>query len=235
MARQAERLEASEEAVRLPALHGHQTLEEMVYAALRRSIGAGELRPGQRLSVSDAARQLGVSRLPVIHALRRLASDGFVVIHPHRSVTVADPTPGELRGLYLILTELDALAAREALGRLDDAARAELRQAAEDFRAAIIAGDAEADAEADRRFHAGLWRRAGIRQLTDLLENLWDQGAYHRALLSRGRQYVEARLAEHDRILRAIEASNVDDLLEALRTHRLNGLERVVGLLAQRR
>lgn len=222
-------------AVRLATLRGHQTLEQMVYQSLRGNVAGGELRPGQRLSVSEVARQLGVSRLPVIHALRRLASEGFVVIHPHREVVVSDPSPDEIRGSYLIMAELEALAAREALPRLDRAARADIATAEAAFGAAVEAADAETDFTADRAFHSVLWRAADIKQLNGLLEVLWDQGAFYRSLFRGGRRFARERIAEHAQISKAIDERDPEALIAGIRAHRLKAHERVVLLLAEDR
>jgi DNA-binding GntR family transcriptional regulator len=219
----------------LATLRGHQTLEQMVYQALRDRIAGGDVRPGQKLSASEAARQLGVSRVPVIHALRRLASEGFVVIHPHRDVMVADPSPDEIRGSYLIMAELEGLAAREALPRLDAASRAEIARAEAAFRVAVETEDADADFVEDRAFHSVLWRHADIKQLEGMLDVLWDQGAYFRSLFRGGRRFARDRVAEHARISRAVDAGDADALVAAIRDHRLRALDRVVLLLSEDR
>ncbi|MBI3973248.1 MAG: GntR family transcriptional regulator [Chloroflexi bacterium] len=223
--------------LRLPAISGHQTLEELVYVQLRRSVSAGELRPGQRISVNEAAQQLGVSRLPVIHALRRLASEGFVVIRPHRDVIVADPTPEEIRGRYLIMVALEELAGCEAVPRLDDRDLAAFRAAHAAFVAALTEepGSSDRVSVADHAFHALLWRAAGIRQLLDLVETLWDQGGFYGALYAGVAQFARQRIGEHERIIRAIEAKDVAELGAAIRDHRLASLDRIVSLLDQRR
>src|SRR5882757_2339200 len=101
-------------------LHGVQhleeplTLEESAYRELRRVITDGLLRPGERISINAIALRMGVSRLPVIHALRRLASEGFVQIRPHRNAIVTKPTKQEIRVRMLMMIALEEIAVREA-------------------------------------------------------------------------------------------------------------------------
>lgn len=217
----------------LPAIRGHQTLEELAYEALRRAITRGRLRPGERISVNEMAQQLGVSRLPVIHAMRRLASEGFVVIRPHRDALVANPSPDEIKGRYLIMAELEGLAIREAAARLSPADLDDVRRNDEEFRTAFLEPiDPERGVEADHAFHSILWRAAGIQQLSDLIETLWAQGSFDRYLLANERLYIDTRLEEHERILRALQAAAPEELAAAVREHRLNGLSRVIELLS---
>ena len=54
-------------------------LTEQVYQRLLYAICDGELVPGARLTQEDLAATLGVSRQPVLQALRLLKKDGFSV------------------------------------------------------------------------------------------------------------------------------------------------------------
>lgn len=217
----------------LRPLATHLTLEELVYRELRGGIAAGRFRPGERISANATAEALGVSRLPVIHAMRRLSSEGFVRIRPHRTVVVADPSIDEIRGSYLITAELEALAARLALANLSDedilplhdapAVRARRRA-----RSTVTGWDTQ-----DHAFHARLWESSGVTQLTALLQTLWDQAAYYRSLFS-SEDFADERAREHERILDAIRQRDADALSEAIREHRLAGARRVERYLQAR-
>jgi DNA-binding GntR family transcriptional regulator len=56
----------------LPSVKEHRTLEELVYRDIRSAIMDGRLAPGQRVVTNAIAAESGVSRIPVIQALRRL-------------------------------------------------------------------------------------------------------------------------------------------------------------------
>jgi DNA-binding GntR family transcriptional regulator len=62
----------------LKALENPPSLTERAYEVLREAILSLELKPGQDLSVQALAEQLGVSRTPIMTALRRLEGDGLV-------------------------------------------------------------------------------------------------------------------------------------------------------------
>ena len=53
-------------------------LTEQVYQRLLYAICDGELAPGARLTQEELAAALGVSRQPILQALRLLKKDGFV-------------------------------------------------------------------------------------------------------------------------------------------------------------
>lgn len=54
------------------------------YSALRNSIVDGQLRPGARMNIQEAARQLAVSQTPVREAFQRLHRDGLLTYHHGR-------------------------------------------------------------------------------------------------------------------------------------------------------
>lgn len=65
--------------IRITRAEGSPTLYSQVAALLKRRIQAGALAPGAKLPRElDLARQLGVSRIPVRHALTMLEREGLV-------------------------------------------------------------------------------------------------------------------------------------------------------------
>jgi len=58
-----------------PLLIEHENLDDKIYARLKRMIAEGELSPGQRILQEKLARDMGVSRTPLVNALKRLAQE----------------------------------------------------------------------------------------------------------------------------------------------------------------
>ena len=91
-------------------------LHEQVAAELRRAIGEGEARPGERLPPArDLAAVLGVNRNTVLRALRLLRGEGLLEFRRGRGITVAGTSE---RGAVLARArELVAFARREGYRR----------------------------------------------------------------------------------------------------------------------
>lgn len=69
-------------------------LHEQVAAEIRRSIGDGEAKPGDRLPAArDFAAVLGVNNNTVLRALRSLRDEGLVEFRRGRGVTVSGGAP----------------------------------------------------------------------------------------------------------------------------------------------
>jgi DNA-binding GntR family transcriptional regulator len=106
----------------VPPAHG-ATVARIV-ERLRDDILAGRLEPGSRLIECDLTARFAVSRGPVREALRRLAADGLIEHRPHRGAVVRRLTEREIRELFLIRIEMEALAARLAAAADDFSRRA---------------------------------------------------------------------------------------------------------------
>jgi len=66
-------------------------------------------RFGQRILVKELAAQTGVSRQPIMTALGRLASDGFVRIVPQVGCQVVDPDRNAIADFYLMFQRMEGL------------------------------------------------------------------------------------------------------------------------------
>ena len=220
----------------LDAIAPSPTREQLVYDRLRQAIVAGTLRPGQELVVTTIAAQLGVSRIPVMHACQRLIGEGFLVANPRRSVTVAPLTEARIVEGNEVLLALECLALEHTA-----------RQATADdliywatLNAAVRAFTAE-DREAwrgpmsmlpDHRFHAALWRAAGKPYLYRQIALVYDHNEPARAL-GRARHDAARSAAEHDAILEALRREDVPAAQAALKTHRCRGTANQLEVLRE--
>ena len=97
-----------------PVSPAHGATVAFIVERLREDIWAGRLEPGSQLVESDLTARFAVSRGPVREGLRRLSADGLIEHRPHRGAVVRRLTEREIRELFLIRIEMEALAARLA-------------------------------------------------------------------------------------------------------------------------
>jgi DNA-binding GntR family transcriptional regulator len=212
----------------LPSLGKHRTLEALAYRDIRRAIVDGTLAPGQRIVVHSVAAAAGISRIPVLQALRRLESEGFVRIKPHKEVVVATLSPEDFRERFLLMAALERLCLRESAGKIGPAVVARLRAAQARIVAARAAGSVAKALAADGEFHKTIWEVSGLREVSQILENLWDRGEYYRAMMhARRGGFAAESISEHEAILAALEAGDLERAAQALETHRLQAMGRL--------
>jgi DNA-binding GntR family transcriptional regulator len=212
----------------LPSLARHQTLEELAYRDIRRAIMEGRLAPGERIVTTTVAAAAGISRIPVMQALRRLESDGFVRITPHKDVVVTSLSAGEFRERFLMMAALEALCLREAREKITPELIGRLRALQKEMAASRTAGDATRAVAADSDFHRLLWEASGLRQVIQTLQNIWDRGEYYRVIMhARRGGFARESLAEHELILRALEERDFEEAARAIEHHRMHAMGRL--------
>jgi DNA-binding GntR family transcriptional regulator len=103
-----------------------RSAEEAVTEALRNAIHQGHLKPGQKLSQADLAEQLGVSRIPLRDALRRLESEDLVTMNGRRGTWVSALSPEAIREMYEIRFLLEERCTKLAVKNMSDDDLAEI-------------------------------------------------------------------------------------------------------------
>lgn len=196
------------------------------YASLRGWIVEGTLEPGERLRDSDLAAALGVSRMPVREALRRLEDEGLVQSSASRWTRVADLDTGQAENVYPILWLLEALALSSAEGSLTRENLEEMEEANARLERALAKGDAVGASRADGDFHRVFVERCANAELIRIVA---DMKAKVRRLETAyfGEDTLGDRsLAEHREIVEALRAGDRERAAELVKTNWRASLER---------
>jgi DNA-binding GntR family transcriptional regulator len=196
--------------------------QQDAYSLVLEAIDRGEYRPGDRLVEAELAERFGVSRTPIREALQRLETQA-VLARDGRSLVVASLDHDQLGELYVVRAELEGLAARLAA---QHAGPEEIRVLWEMVaRDRALAGDPDALARANKRFHHQLHLASHNRYLIQQLEMVRRSMALvaSTSLAATGR--AARALDEHEAIVRAIEARDGAAAEEVIRAHISNALE----------
>ncbi|MFP5223671.1 MAG: GntR family transcriptional regulator, partial [Acidobacteriota bacterium] len=112
----------------------HENLDDKIYASVRDMLVSGQFEPGSRIVQEDLAASLGVSRTPLINALKRLAQEGLLEWIPRRGIFVRQLDHAELISLFEVRERLEPLAAELAAPHVtpDEAAEMEAQWRAMD-------------------------------------------------------------------------------------------------------
>jgi DNA-binding GntR family transcriptional regulator len=187
-----------------------------VLDALRGAILGGELPAGATLRQEDVAERLGVSRMPVREAIRRLQAEGLVEVLPSRRVRVAALSRAEIEDVYDMRAALEPLAVRLAVPRLG---RAQLRDAAHALEAADDEQDADTFGVRNAAFHLSLMNACERPRLLNGIASLLDvSDRYQRAAL-RDEHHNDLVRAEHAALLEAARAGDAERAAELTEAH----------------
>lgn len=149
---------------------------QRVYEGLRDDILHLRLPSGASIEESMLESQYGVSRTPVREALIRLASDGFISLHPNRGATVTGIDFSDVPQFFEIMDVCQRLILRLAAQRRTSAQIEQLRQLNTDFSTSAADHNLVAMSEINRDFHLATADACGNKYLRALYADLLGVG-----------------------------------------------------------
>jgi DNA-binding GntR family transcriptional regulator len=105
----------------LQPLSEQGSLQERIYRELRKALLDDAIPSGERIYEADIAQRLGVSRVPVREAVRRLQQDGLLEVRARGGVYVGTISPEEVDDVYRLRAAVEGVAAALAAERASDA------------------------------------------------------------------------------------------------------------------
>jgi GntR family transcriptional repressor for pyruvate dehydrogenase complex len=226
------------------AVVNRSTLSEEIAARLLDLIRAEQLRPGDKLPAErDLAAAMHVSRPVLREALRALAIMNVVEIRQGAGTYITALEPQALISHLDFVLSKDPVAlaqvietrriveggnVRLAAARVTDEQLAGLRTLVRELRGAV--GDADRFSTLDIAFHDAVCEAAGNFLLAQLMQIINTLAKVSRERTGAGRAARERALADHDAILRALEARDPDAAEAAMTAH----LDHVAASLAER-
>lgn len=197
---------------------------------LRNTILHGGLPPGTKLDQKTIAERLNVSRMPVREALRQLAAEGLVVLHPHRGAFVAALSVTEIDEIYAIRMVLERQALQLAIPRLTDADLDAAWELNEEIRRTE---DDVARVGHNNDFHMTLYRPSGHWRLLGLVKEMRATvQPYFKSYFSSSPENIIFSVQEHEEILKACRDRDVARAQAALDRHILRSARRIIRQMA---
>ncbi|MDB6052402.1 MAG: DNA-binding transcriptional regulator, GntR family [Pseudomonas sp.] len=193
------------------------TAEEEAYAFLLDAICKGTYRMGDRLIAEDIAGEIGMSRMPVREAFRRLAADGLVVLRPNRGAVVSELDVEGMQEVFEMRSALEGLAVRVAVSKITDRNLAHLERLLEDMD--DYRDESEEWVSRHRGFHEYLCSLSGRPRLMRQISSLYMVIEPHmRVWLEHVEKPLSAR-EEHAVILDALRSRDAQLAERVLREH----------------
>ena len=200
---------------------------DLVTAEIRRAVLTGTLAPGEQFSIRDLAEQLGVSHIPIREALRRLESQGLILLPQARSASVAPLSVADLDAIYRLRYVVELPLAGASAGKRTAAEVERLNTLLELSRDL----DPEISWQAHYDFHEALVHPAANEWDGRILHTLWVAAERYTHLVFDPTQITDAerkRRYETHRVLR--DAALGDDaaaMSDALYAHLVANEERI--------
>jgi DNA-binding GntR family transcriptional regulator len=199
------------------------SLSDLVFTDAYRKIKEGILamryKPGQKLSETKRAADLGVGRSPIRSALARLERDGWVRVLPQQGTFVRKFSAEDVAGMSELRLLLESHAASVAAAKVTSEELGLLRMQFEALKVRGAERNFEEFLALDDMFHGLVYRVANNPLITEILRNLRDQIHWVRVINAAVPGRVDASFAEMDRVLSAMERRDGEAAAQAMRQH----------------
>ena len=194
------------------------SVTSQVYDWLRGRVLRGDLAPGARLSETEIATEIGVSRQPVREAFIRLAGEGLAEVRPQRGTYIGKISVAAVLSARLIREAVESDLARMVAAAPPREFLDRMRAEIEVQKRADAEGAVEAFIASDDRFHHLLAMAAGQEAVSNDLDRLKAQMNRLRHLSMRvfDRAFT---IGQHQDILEAIARGSADEAERAVRAH----------------
>ncbi len=198
----------------------HENLDLKVYRELKAMIVDRKLKPGDKILQEKISREFGVSRTPLMCALKKLEQEKLVRAVPRRGFYVRRFTMEEVLEAFELREILEGLAARRAAGVITLPQAEKLRAFFKDVDVSDNASSIKRYSEEDRRFHQFLVELGGFDLLNDILENYNIITVSYRIDVMEGLvRHPRETLPEHHALIEAIATGKPDQAEKLARQH----------------
>ena len=196
------------------------SLSEDAYTFVRALFLKGDrYSPGDKISVEELSRELGVSRTPLWGAIYRLEAEGIVEIVPRLGVYLVDYDPRKVIEIYVAREALEGVAARLAAERITERQIAALQANIDLQRAHLKLGEIDKYYAAALDFHEEIVAITGSKTIGRLLGSIFAQIKAMRVQ----RNYAPMRLPQscddHERLLEEFRRRNPETAEYEARRH----------------
>jgi DNA-binding GntR family transcriptional regulator len=198
------------------------SLPDLAYRYLRDKILTGALESEAALRQEEIASQLGVSRLPVREALRRLTAEGLTVLRPRCGYFVASLNIVEMDDVLHLQAKLEERAGYFAALNRTQQDVDELKAVMEKLDEIAYAPHLDIDAFAhyNAEFHERLFNASGRPYLCRMLRVIQNNAERYARLGAGLSTDLKASQLEHHEIFNAFRVGNPEAVALFCRTHR---------------
>ena len=198
----------------------HENLDQKAYSILKDMIMERKLLPGQKIPQEKLARDLGISRTPLISALKFLEQEKLVESVPRRGFFVRLFSKEEMVYIFELREVLEGLAARRAAAKITDAQIKQLNRFFKQFAKQKNISNYKEYAKEDRRFHNFIIDVGAKEFLKSILLTTNIISFSYQVLHSEGLvRAPNETIEEHLAVIEAIKKRNPEAAEDLMRQH----------------
>ncbi len=206
----------------------YENLDHKVYQVIKAMIEDRVLLPGHKIPQEKLASELGISRTPLISALKFLEHEKLVESKPRRGFFVRLFTRKEMISIFEIREVLEGLAARRTAMLITDEQIGTLSKFFADFKNINPITDIQSYSKEDRKFHGFVTHTGSKEFLSTLLQTMNIISLTYQNIPKEGLiREPDETIKEHLLIIDAICSRDPENAEVLMRKHFQMGIERL--------
>ncbi|MFH1114702.1 MAG: GntR family transcriptional regulator [Pseudomonadota bacterium] len=208
---------------------GENALRFAAYKAIKDRILYLDLRPGEKIAENQIALELGVSRTPVREALLMLQNEKLVECNDRTGFIVRRVSASEIAEYFAVRSVIEEFVMSLVLERITEKELEALRENVREAERYVDAGDIRNIIKTSSEFHEILYKAAKSEVLLETISSLVDKFQWLRSLALSASRGAKQSVAQHKKILAAIEKRDSKRLKTLLRAHFRGAQNRLEG------
>ena len=206
----------------------YENLDQKAYLIIKEMITNRKLLPGDKIPQENLAQELGISRTPLVSALKYMEKEKLVEAKPRRGFFVRLFTVQEMVNIFELREVLEGLAARRAAICITDKQVNKLNSFFKQFSSPINHAQYKSYAREDRQFHSYVTEIGSKEFLKSILQSYNIISFSYQVISSEGLvRPPDETIHEHRAMIDAICSRSSDDAKMLMRQH----FKRTIGFL----
>jgi len=209
-------------------------LRDEVYLCIKEGILAGEIPPGERISIGRLLKEIGFSPTPIREALLKLEQEGFVSRLPKGGFIVSRFTEKDIEEILGIRSELERYAVGLAIGMIQEKDIQWLDTNIRRSERAVRQNRLSEVSRLNTEFHDYLNGVSDNQRLIVMINGLRDHIYQYRSAILRVHGMADVSIDDHKRMMKAIRTKDKDLLQRLTQEHILKGKEVMLSKIEDR-
>jgi DNA-binding GntR family transcriptional regulator len=212
----------------------YKTKAQIAYEYILKKIHEVAFVPGEKLIIENITKELGISRIPVREAFKKLESEGILDITPNKSAILKKISPGDIEDIYEIRKVIESYAAVSALENLSEEDIRYLESNLDRMEISVSGKKMEDYVALNRGFHFFIYEKTGNKWLVKYIESLWYFGRWVNIVTFFNEDIQKNYLGNHQTILHAIQRKDRDSLRKAFTDHIEQAKRNIIAHLVEK-
>ena len=201
-------------------MEAYRSKVDIIYDYLLENIGRRNYKQGSKLVISQIAREMETSEIPVREALRRLESEGYVEIRANQGAFVTGTANGKILTTFQIRGVLEGFATRVAIDFMTPKAYEDLEELNRKLEQCWKQGDQKLFGQYNMEFHQRIYQQIPQTDLREMLNDMWKRWSITRSVFALAPDTSKEILEQHEQMIQLMKTKQYDAVELLVRRHK---------------